>query len=82
MANPTTRAGLVAYCKRSLGYPVLEINVDDDQVEDRVDEALEYFREYHSDATYRGYFKHQMAGSWSYGEGFTREWKAGLNIDS
>ena len=35
MANPTTRAGLVAYCKRSLGYPVLEINVDDDQVVDR-----------------------------------------------
>jgi hypothetical protein len=60
MANPTTRAQFVAYCKRALGAPVLEVNVDDDQVEDRVDEALEYFREYHSDATYRGYFKHQV----------------------
>lgn len=60
MANPTTRQGLIDYCLRRLGDPVIEINVDLDQLEDRVDEALQYFREYHSDATYRGYLQHQV----------------------
>ena len=60
MANPSTRQGLIDYCLRRLGDPVIEINVDEDQIEDRVDEALQYFREYHSDATYRGYIQHQL----------------------
>ena len=47
MANPTTRAELIEYCKRRLGDPVIEINVDDDQVEDRVDEALQYYQKQH-----------------------------------
>ena len=58
MANPTSRVTLIDYCKRRLGEPVLEINVDEDQVEDRVDEALQYYQEFHSDATVRTYLKH------------------------
>lgn len=58
MANPATRDELIDYCKRQLGDPVLEINVDDDQIEDRVDEAIQYYQEYHSDATTRTYLKH------------------------
>ena len=58
MANPTSRATLIDYCKRRLGDPVIEINVDEDQVEDRVDEALQYYQEFHSDATVRTYLKH------------------------
>src|SRR6056300_1189330 len=60
MANPNSRQSLIDYCKRKLGEPVIEINVDEDQLEDRIDEALAYYREFHSDATYRTYIKHQM----------------------
>lgn len=60
MAIPTSRATLIDYCKRRLGEPVIEINVDEDQLEDRVDEALQYYREFHSDATIRTYLKHQI----------------------
>ena len=60
MANPSSRQGLIDYCLRRLGDPVIEINVDDDQIEDRVDEALQYFREFHSEATYRGYIQHLL----------------------
>ena len=42
MATPTSRATLIEYCKRRLGDPVIEVNVDEDQLEDRVDEALQY----------------------------------------
>ena len=63
MANPNSRATLIDYCKRRLGEPVIEINVDEDQVEDRVDEAIQYYREYHSDATYRGYIKHLVTNT-------------------
>ena len=47
MAVPSSRATLIDYCKRRLGEPVIEVNVDEDQVEDRVDEALQYYREFH-----------------------------------
>ena len=63
MANPTSRATLIDYCKRRLGDPVIEINVDEDQLEDRVDEALQYYQEYHSDATPRTYLKHQVTAT-------------------
>ena len=63
MANPTSRATLIDYCKRRLGDPVIEINVDEDQLEDRVDEALQYYQEYHSDATLRTYLKHQVTST-------------------
>ena len=60
MANPTTRDTLIDYCKRRLGDPVIEINIDEDQIEDRVDEALQIFQEYHSEATYRTYVSYQV----------------------
>ena len=58
MANPNSRDSLIDYCKRRLGDPVIEINVDEDQLEDRVDEALQYYQEYHSESTLRTYLKH------------------------
>lgn len=58
MARPSTRQQLVDYCLRSLGAPVVEINLDDDQIEDRVDEALQYYQEYHSDGIVRTFHKH------------------------
>lgn len=61
MALPATRQQYIDYCLRKLGDPVIEINVDEDQLQDRVDEALLYYREYHSDATVRTYLKHQIS---------------------
>ena len=63
MARPTTRQGLIDYCLRALGSPVIEINVDDDQIEDRVDEAIQFYQEYHSDAVVRTFVKHQLSAS-------------------
>jgi hypothetical protein len=60
MAKVTSREGLRDYCLRRLGSPVLEINVDDDQVEDRIDDAFQFYREYHNDAIERVYLKHQI----------------------
>jgi hypothetical protein len=51
MAQPTSRSELKDYCLRKLGFPVVDINVDDDQLEDRIDDALQLFREYHFDGT-------------------------------
>jgi len=58
MALPTTREQLKQYCLRNLGAPVIDINVDDEQLEDRIDEAIEYYRDYHFDGTEHIYFKH------------------------
>lgn len=55
-----SRQSLKEYCLRALGAPVLEINVDDDQLEDRIDEALEFFRLYHYDGIEKVYLKHQI----------------------
>jgi hypothetical protein len=63
MARPNSRQSLIDYCLRSLGDPVIEINVDPDQLEDRVDEALQYWQEYHDDATVRTYLKHQITST-------------------
>ena len=60
MANPTTRQELIDYALRRLGAPVIEINIDEDQLEDRIDDALQFYQEYHSDATMRVYLKHQI----------------------
>jgi hypothetical protein len=59
MATPATREQLKQYCLRTLGKPVIEINVDDDQLEDRIDEALQYFAQYHYDGIRRTYLKYQ-----------------------
>jgi hypothetical protein len=58
-----SRATLSEYCLRALGAPVLEINVDDDQLEDRIDEALEVFRLYHYDGIEKIYLKHKITAS-------------------
>jgi hypothetical protein len=60
MAGPTTRTELKDYCLRRLGNPVIQINVDATQLEDRLDDALQYFQEYHSDAVKRHYVKHEV----------------------
>ena len=60
MAEPNSKATFKDYIKRKLGAPVLEINVDDDQFDDRMDEALQYFREYHYDGSIKTYLKHQI----------------------
>lgn len=58
MAVPSSRAQFKEMCLRRLGKPVIEINVDDDQVEDRIDEALRYYWDYHFDGSDRIYYKH------------------------
>jgi len=60
MANPTTRDELKKYCLRRLGAPVIEINVDEDQVQDRIDDALAFYHDYHYDGTERTFLKHQI----------------------
>lgn len=60
MAVPDSRESFKEYCLRKLGKPVIEINVDDDQVEDRIDEALRYYWDYHFDGTDKIYYKHQI----------------------
>ena len=58
-----SREDLKQYCLRALGAPVLEINVDDDQLEDRIDDALEYWRQYHSDGVEQIYMKQMITAS-------------------
>ena len=60
MAQPTTRKEFREWCLRKLGKPVIEINVDIDQAEDRIDEALSYYWDYHFDGTERIFLKHQV----------------------
>jgi len=60
MAVPTTRAEFKEYCLRKLGKPVIEINVDDDQVEDRIDESIRYYWDYHFDGSEKTYYKYQI----------------------
>ena len=60
MAKPATRQQLIDYCFRKLGAPVLEINVDDDQVDDLVDDAIQLFNERHFDGVERMYLKYQF----------------------
>ena len=59
MAEPASRENLKQYALRALGKAVIEINVDDDQLEDRLDEALQYFAQYHYDGIRRTYLKYQ-----------------------
>ena len=61
MAKPSTRQELIDYCLRQLGEPVLEINVDDDQIDDLVDDAIQYFQERHFDGVERMYLKHKIS---------------------
>ena len=61
MAKPTTRATFKNYCLRRLGFPVIDINVDDDQVDDRIDDALQFFEDYHFDGVEEMYMKHRIS---------------------
>ena len=60
MAKPTTKTEFKDYCLRKLGHPVIEINVADEQVDDRIDEALQFFHDYHFDGCEKVYMKHQF----------------------
>ena len=60
MATPNSKATLREWCLRKLGKPVIDINVDEDQLDDRIDEALQFFQEYHFDAVEKVYEKHQI----------------------
>lgn len=82
MAKPNSKATFIDYCLRQLGAPVIEINVDDDQVDDRVDEALQFYQHYHDDAVEKFFLKHKVtlsvltlsasvAGNFSEGEKIT-----------
>ena len=63
MAEPASRENLKQYALRALGKPVIEINADDDQLEDRLDEALQYFAQYHYDGIQRVYLKYQYTSA-------------------
>ena len=63
MAQPNSRTTLIDYCLRSLGSPVIEINVDEDQVDDRIDEALQFYQTYHADSIEKFYLKHEVTNS-------------------
>ena len=63
MAQPTTKAELKDYCLRRLGAPVLEINVDDDQIDDLIDDAIQLFQERHFDGVERMFLKHKLTAS-------------------
>tara|TARA_B100000029_G_scaffold412497_1_gene415170 strand:+ start:1465 stop:2283 length:819 start_codon:yes stop_codon:yes gene_type:complete len=63
MAVPSTKATLKSYCLRNLGFGVIDINVSDDQVDDRLDEALQYFAQYHYDGVERMYLKHLITST-------------------
>ena len=60
MAKPNSRQTFIDYSLRSLGAPVIEINIDDDQLDDRVDEALQFYQHYHDDAIEKIYLKHEV----------------------
>ena len=60
MGKPNSRQELIDYCLRQLGAPVLEINVDDDQIDDLVDDAIQYFNERHFDGVERMYLKYKI----------------------
>ena len=60
MAIPNTRETFKKYCLRALGHPVIDVNVDPDQIEDRIDQALQYFSQYHYDGAERVYLKYKV----------------------
>ena len=60
MAQPSSRQGLIDYALRKLGAPVLEINIDDDQIDDLVDDAIQIFNERHFDGVEEMFLKHEF----------------------
>ncbi len=94
MAVPSTKATLKSYCLRALGYGVIDINISDDQADDRIDEALQYFAQYHYDGIERMYLKHLITeaeitrartdasttGTDTIDSSITATWKEGKNF--
>lgn len=60
MAQPTNKKQFKDYILRRLGYPVQQINLDDEQIYDRIDDAVQYWQEYHNNATEHIYYKHRV----------------------
>ena len=60
MAKPTTKQELIDHCLRKLGAPVLEVNVSDEQLDDCIDDAIQYFQERHFDGVERMYLKYKI----------------------
>jgi len=60
MAIPISKSTFKSYCLRNLGFGVIDINVSDDQTDDRIDEALQYFAQYHYDGIEKMYLKYQV----------------------
>ena len=60
MAQPASRSDLINYCKRQLGAPVLEVNVADEQIDDLIDDALQYFHERHYDGVVQTFLKYKI----------------------
>ena len=93
MAVPTTKATFKSYCLRALGNGVVDINVSDDQADDRIDEALQYFAQYHYDGIEKMYLKHLITsaevtrarsdasttGTDTVDDSITATWKEGSN---
>lgn len=63
MSIPNSRTTLIDYCLRQLGWPVIKVNLDDDQIDDRVDEAMQYFQDYHYDASEKIFMKHKLTAA-------------------
>jgi len=63
MANPNSRNNLKEYALRALGKPVIEINASDDQLDDRIDEGLQYFSQFHYDSIRRTYLKYKLTSA-------------------
>lgn len=81
VTSSLSRTDLIHWCLRKLGAPVIEINVDDDQIEDRIDEALMYFRDYHFDGVERVYIPHQISASqFQLSEDFTSDITRGVLV--
>ena len=64
MARPNSKESFKEHCLRRLGKPVIEINVDEDQLEDRLDESMQYFAQYHTDGIRRTYLKYKLTYSY------------------
>ena len=60
MAAPSSRASLITYCKQKLGEPVIQVNIADEQVSDRIDDCLQFYRQFHFDGIAKGFRKHTI----------------------